>query len=116
MAGRAAYALEDAPAPPEQVAVSFSHDDQSSVGEFDLYYQDVQKRIKDQRFRRFGIACTRRAVAALPGGTSPALDLLEASIDIGLNDAVLATVAEQAEQIRALTKRLEVLEAVRYGK
>jgi hypothetical protein len=40
--------------------------------------------IKDERFRRFGIACTRRALAALPGGNSPALDLVEASISSNL--------------------------------
>jgi hypothetical protein len=45
-------------------------------------------RIKDERYRRFGIACTRRAIAALPGGTSPALDLLETSIGPGLKDAL----------------------------
>jgi hypothetical protein len=35
--------------------------------------------VADERFRRFGIACTRRALAALPGGVSTALDLVEAS-------------------------------------
>src|SRR4051794_20785503 len=38
-----------------------------------------RKRSADERFRLFAVACTRRAAAALPGGHSPALDLLEAS-------------------------------------
>jgi hypothetical protein len=58
-------------------------------------------RIKDERFRRFGIACARRAVAALPGGSSPALDLLDNSIATGINDAVLANVRKmQQEQLK----------------
>ncbi|MCI0701762.1 MAG: hypothetical protein L0241_11820 [Planctomycetia bacterium] len=50
-----------------------------------------QGKIKDERFRRFGIACARRVLAALPGGQSVALDNLEAWIDSptrnGLADA-----------------------------
>jgi hypothetical protein len=42
-------------------------------------------RIKDERYRRFGIACCRRALGALPGGNSPALELLEDSIETGVH-------------------------------
>jgi hypothetical protein len=55
-------------------------------------------RITDQRFRRFGIACTRRAGAALPGGTSPALDLLDESIGSGPDEAVLARVRKTHQE------------------
>lgn len=42
-----------------------------------------RERSTDERFRRFAVACSRRATTALPGGHSPALDLLEAAIDAG---------------------------------
>jgi hypothetical protein len=58
-------------------------------------------RIKDERFRRFGIACTRRALAALPGGNSPALDLVEASIGPGLAAALPTAHKLLREQIKA---------------
>jgi hypothetical protein len=45
-------------------------------------------RIKDERYRRFGIACCRRIVGALPGGSSPALDLLENSIETGVRSVL----------------------------
>src|SRR4051812_520636 len=57
--------------------------------------------IKDERFRRFGIACTRRAVAALPGGNCPALDLVEASIGPGLAAALPTAHKLLREQMKA---------------
>jgi hypothetical protein len=59
--------------------------------------------IKDERFRRFGIACTRRALAALPGGLSPALDLVEASI--GPNLAAVLPTARKLHQTQILAAR-----------
>lgn len=49
-----------------------------------LFSRSRGGRIKDERFRRVGIACSRRVVVALPGGTSPALDILEDFIDSGV--------------------------------
>jgi hypothetical protein len=46
-----------------------------------LFSRSRGGRIKDERFRRVGIACCRRVAAALPGGSSPALDILEDFID-----------------------------------
>jgi hypothetical protein len=59
--------------------------------------------IKDERFRRFGIACTRRALAALPGGNSPALDLVEASI--GPNLAAVLPTARKLQQTQIMAAR-----------
>jgi hypothetical protein len=61
--------------------------------------------IKDERFRRFGIACTRRAIAALPGGSSSALDLLEASIGPGLKDVLPNLWKIHSSQMKASTDR-----------
>jgi hypothetical protein len=62
-------------------------------------------RIKDERFRRFGIACTRRAIAALPGGNSPALDRLEAVIGPALKDVLPNLWKLHASQMRASADR-----------
>ena len=62
--------------------------------------------IKDERFRRFGIACTRRALAALPGGNSPALDIVETSIDSNLA-AVLPT-ARKLHQMQIKARGTEL--------